>query len=170
MDIELAKLKKKRKHAPYKGVYKPTNPQKYKGNSDNIIYRSLWEFKLMRRLDLNESVEWWSSEEVVVWYLNPVKKDKNGKSGVKSRYFPDFIVRKKGPNGELNTLMIEVKPAKQTVAPVKPDTKDRRKLRRFITENMTYKVNQAKWAAARAFCAEHNWKFLIMTEKELGIK
>jgi hypothetical protein len=35
---------------------------------------------------------------------------------------------------------------------------------------MTWGVNQAKWKAASEFCADRKWRFLIMTEKELGIK
>ena len=40
----------------YKGRYKPENPKKYKGDSGNIVYRSLWERKFMRYCDLNENV------------------------------------------------------------------------------------------------------------------
>ena len=37
----------------YKGIYRPSNPKKYKGDSKNIIYRSLWERKFMNYCDLN---------------------------------------------------------------------------------------------------------------------
>jgi hypothetical protein len=30
-------------------------------------------------------------------------------------------------------------------------------------------VNQAKWEAARNWCADRNYEFKIFTEKELGI-
>ena len=30
----------------YKGKFNPIHPDKYKGDPSNIIYRSLWEFKL----------------------------------------------------------------------------------------------------------------------------
>jgi hypothetical protein len=33
----------------------------------------------------------------------------------------------------------------------------------------TYGVNEAKWKAARSFCADRGWSFIIMTEKELGV-
>ena len=35
----------------YKGYFKPINSFKYLGNPTNIIYRSLWEMKLMAYLD-----------------------------------------------------------------------------------------------------------------------
>jgi hypothetical protein len=41
--------------------------------------------------------------------------------------------------------------------------------RKYITEVMTYGVNQAKWKAAREYCADRKWTFHIFTEKELGI-
>ena len=34
----------------YKGIYKPENPKKYIGNANMIVYRSLWERKLLRLL------------------------------------------------------------------------------------------------------------------------
>ena len=40
----------------YKGIYKPSNPKKYKGDQHNIIYRSLWERKFMNYCDLNETI------------------------------------------------------------------------------------------------------------------
>ena len=33
------------------GIYKLKNPKKYKGNPDNIVYRSSWELKLLKWLD-----------------------------------------------------------------------------------------------------------------------
>ena len=46
----------------YKGIYRPSNPKKYKGDSKNIIYRSLWERKFMNYCDLNENILEWASE------------------------------------------------------------------------------------------------------------
>ena len=47
----------------YKGIYRPSNPKKYKGDHRNIIYRSLWERKFMNYCDLNENIIEWASEE-----------------------------------------------------------------------------------------------------------
>ena len=52
----------------YKGKYIPNNPKKYKGNSSQVIYRSLWERKVMVYCDRNEKVIEWGSEEVIVPY------------------------------------------------------------------------------------------------------
>jgi hypothetical protein len=45
----------------------------------------------------------------------------------------------------------------------------KKKTKRFLQEAATYAVNQEKWRAADIFCQEHGWKFLVLTEKDLGI-
>jgi len=62
------------------------------------------------------------------------------------------------------TFMIEVKPLEQTKMPVQ-----RKRTRKFLQEAATYAINQEKWRAADIFCQEHGWKFMIMTEKDLGL-
>jgi hypothetical protein len=34
---------------------------------------------------------------------------------------------------------------------------------------MTWGVNEAKWKAADAYCKDRGWKFVVVTEKDLGI-
>ena len=41
-----------------KGIFKPRNPQKYKGNPTNIIYRSSWELKMMSHFDGHPNIIW----------------------------------------------------------------------------------------------------------------
>ena len=53
----------------YKGKFHPTNRKKYKGDIDNIIYRSLWERKFMVYCDENDDIVEWGSEELVIPYL-----------------------------------------------------------------------------------------------------
>ena len=141
----------------YKGWFTPKNPNKYKGNPGRIVYRSSWELRVMKNLDENSSVIWWASEELFVKYVSPIDKRVH-------RYFPDFIVRVKKKDGKEATMMLEVKPEKQT----KPPTQSR-KTRKMLVEAATYAINQEKWKAAELFCLEHGWQFKILTEKELGI-
>jgi hypothetical protein len=143
----------------YKGMFKPKNPQKYLGDSNNIIYRSLWEFKFMRYLDDHPDVISWASEELSIPYISPVDKRMH-------RYFPDFIVKKKNKDNTLDVLMVEIKPSKQTREPILKGKKNKQ----FVSEAITYSINEAKWKAAHQFCLDRKWKFLILTEKELGIK
>ena len=142
----------------YKGFFRPKYPKKYKGDPTNIIYRSLWEAKLMSYLDQHSDVIQWSSEEFSIPYRSPI-------DGRLHRYFPDFYVKMKNKEGIVETVVIEVKPASQTKPP-KIQTKPTKK---YITEVKTWGVNSAKWKAAVEFCKDRNWIFKIMTEKELGI-
>jgi hypothetical protein len=72
----------------------------------------------------------------------------------------------KESTGQIKTYVIEVKPKKQT----KPPTKKSRVTKSYIHECVTFEVNQAKWKAAREFCADRFIEFKIITEEELGIK
>ena len=91
----------------YSGKFTPKNPQKYKGDPKNIIYRSSWEVKVMKYLDDHPGVIWWGSEELVIPYWSPVDNKKH-------RYFPDFVAKIKQKNGMIKTFVIEVKPEAQT--------------------------------------------------------
>ena len=141
----------------YKGRFRPQNPSKYKGDASNIIYRSSWELRVMKYLDENSSVLWWASEELFIPYLSPVDNRPH-------RYFPDFIVRALNKDKKEVTMVIEVKPEKQTKPPAQ-----KRKTRQYLNEVVTYAVNEAKWKAANLFCKEHGWEFKILTEKDLGL-
>jgi hypothetical protein len=141
----------------YKGFYKVKNREKYNGDPDNVVYRSSWELRVLKWLDDNPNVIWFASEELPIPYVSPIDNKVH-------RYFPDFVVRIKQKNGKEVTMMLEVKPEKQTQKPVQ-----KRKTKRFLEEAATYAVNQEKWRAADLFCKEHGWQFKLITEKELGL-
>jgi hypothetical protein len=141
----------------YKGWFTPKHRNKYKGDSENVVYRSSWELRVMKWLDENPSVIWWASEELIIRYKSPIDQKIH-------RYFPDFIVRLKQKNGTESTVVIEIKPQKQTVKP-----EQKRKTKRYLQEAATYAINQEKWRAADLFCKEHGWQFKVLTEKDIGI-
>ena len=141
----------------YKGWFTPKHRSKYKGDSENVVYRSSWELRVMKWLDENPSVIWWASEELIIRYKSPIDQKMH-------KYFPDFIVRLKQKNGTESTVVIEIKPQKQTVKP-----EQKRKTKRYLQEAATYAVNQEKWRAADLFCKEHGWQFKVLTEKDIGI-
>lgn len=143
----------------YQGYFKPLNPDKYKGDPTDIVYRSRWELVYMSNLDKDSTVVWWQSEEVAIPYRSPVDKRIH-------RYFPDFIVKKKLGN-KFKIEMIEIKPYAQTIPPVL--TEGKRKSKKYLNEVLTYGVNTAKWKAAREYCADRGYAFRIVTEKELGL-
>ena len=140
----------------YKGWFTPRNPNKYKGDAKNIVYRSSWELRVMKYLDEQPNVVWWASEELPIPYKSPVDQKVH-------RYFPDFIARIRQIDKEI-TVVMEVKPFNQTQLP-----KQKRRTQKFLQEVATYAINQEKWRAADLFCKEHGWKFMLITEKELGL-
>lgn len=142
----------------YKGIFKPTNPKKYIGDSSNIIYRSRWELVFMNYLDSHKDVKRWASEELVIPYISPVDNRIH-------RYFPDFWVEKINREGKKDIVVIEIKPHSQTQQP-----KKNKRSQRYLYEMKTWAINNAKWEAAKKYCKDKNWQFMIMTEKELGIK
>jgi hypothetical protein len=146
----------------YSGLFKPKNPKKYVGDVKNIVYRSSWELKFMMYLDGHPDILEWASEEIVVWYVSPV-------DGRPHRYFPDFVVTKRDRTGKQERLMIEIKPSYQTKPPRGYDPRRKRDRARFLREATTWSVNKAKWDAAEAFCEERGWRFVKMTEAELGV-
>ena len=143
----------------YKGRYQPTNPLKYKGNFKNIIYRSLWEKKFMRYCDSNQNILEWGSEEYIIPYRSPLDNKIH-------RYFPDFYIKVNEKNGHIKKYLIEIKPKRQCVEP----KVQKNKTRGYLYEVYEYARNQAKWKAAKSFCADRLWEFKVLTEDELGIK
>jgi hypothetical protein len=143
----------------YKGKFQPRNPQKYLGDPTNIIYRSRWELKFMGWLDSHPGVVQWGSEELIIPYRSPI-------DGRIHRYFPDFTVKKKTPDGKIDTVIIEIKPKVQCSPPKVQAGKPNK---RYITEVQTWGINSSKWEAATNYCKDRGWKFEILTEIELGI-
>lgn len=143
----------------YKGKFFPKNPHKYRGDVDNIIWRSTWELRTMKYLDETSSIVEWSSEEIIIPYISPV-------DGRRHRYFPDFLIKVKQKDDTVKTYLLEVKPYNQTKEPKVQS----RKTKKYLTEVMTWGVNSRKWEAAREFCADRGWEFKLITEKELGIR
>lgn len=137
------------------GLFKPKNPQKYRGNPTSITYRSGWECRLMSHFDLHSDVIWWSSEERIIPYRSPIDNRVH-------RYFPDFLVHLKTREGKFETVLVEVKPKAQTVPPTRGTNQ-----KRYLTEVMTWGVNEAKWAAAEEYCKDRNYRFMIMTEDHI---
>ena len=144
----------------YKGKYIPINPKKYVGNSSQVIYRSLWERKLMVYCDRNEKVIEWGSEEVIVPYRSPW-------DGKMHRYFPDFYMKVKQGNGTYKKFIIEVKPKAQCKEPTKTP---KRKTRKWYKEVQTWGINQAKWKSATDYCENRGMEFKILTEDHLNPK
>ena len=143
----------------YKGKYKLKNPEKYKGDPTNVIYRSLWERKYMVKCDTNENIIEWSSEEIALPYRSPIDNKVH-------KYFPDFFVKERLSDGSIKKYPVEIKPKKQITPPPTP----KRKTKGYLYEIMEYAKNQSKWEVAREWCEDRGYEFKILTEEDLNIK
>ena len=112
----------------------------------------------MKWCDGNTSVIEWGSETVIIPYLSPVDNRVH-------RYFVDFYIKVRNSNNVVQKYLIEIKPEKFTKPPEIPV----KKTKKFIDEVYQYGINQAKWKAAFEFCQDRKMKFMILTEKDLGL-
>lgn len=108
---------------------------------------------------MTPSVVGYGSEELIVPYVSPL-------DGRVHRYFIDFVVLIRQPDGSVRKFAVEIKPYAQTQPP-RVSSK-----RTVLTESLkkkldTYSVNQAKWEAAKAFCSKNNMSFIVLTERQL---
>lgn len=151
--------KKKYKYTRFKqGIYRPVDRNKYHGKK-LPEYRSSWELKFFQWCDRNSNVLEWSSESVIVPYVSPIDKRVH-------RYFVDSTILLR-ENDVIKKYLVEIKPSKQTRPPVNSKNK---KKSTIIYENVTYAINQAKWAAAEKYAKKKNMKFIILTETELNVR
>jgi hypothetical protein len=142
------------------GRFQPAFPAKYKGDILSIFARSSWEYKFMGLCDSNPNIIAWTSEECVIPYYNPL-------TGKTHRYFVDFWVRYKTPDGKIKEMLVEIKPHAQTIQPKKTKGKHQNT---FLNEVETYVKNKSKWDAAESYCKSRGMDFRTFTEYDLGIK
>lgn len=127
------------------GIYTPLNPYKIisitnKQNKGLLIYRSSWELKFFKFLDLNPNVTRWSSEPFGIKYFNSIKNRE-------SRYYPDFYMQYNSVD-----FLVEIKPNSQC-----PGSKAR-----SVYDSVSQIINESKWKAAQDFCEINNMKFVIL--------
>ena len=134
----------------YSGRYIVKNKTKYKGDFNNVIYRSLWERAVFGWCDNNPKIKYWSSEEVVIPYYYEVDKKYH-------KYFVDVKIMY-----EDKTLLVEIKPERETVPPT-----GEKRTKRYIAEGLNYVKNMNKWEAADNYAKDRGWEFHIWTEKTL---
>lgn len=112
----------------------------------------MWEKNCFQWCDENSQVIKWSSEEIVIPYLYEVDKKYH-------RYFVDLKIQYKSGR----TVIVEIKPEKQTKPPASKNTRSKQ----YISEALTYVKNQNKWIAASEYAKDRGWHFEIWTENEL---
>lgn len=132
------------------GRYSLNHPEKYRGNPNQVFFRSLWEYHLFQWLDSSQYVLEWGSETVIIPYFNPIDKKYH-------RYFVDIYAKIKEKDGTIRKYLIEVKPYKETQKPKKA-----------TPQNMfKYIQNMSKWRYADMYAKNNDMKFIVLTEREL---
>jgi hypothetical protein len=132
------------------GKFVMTAPEKYVGNK-MPTYRSSWEFSFMRFCDTNKSIQKWASEAVQIPYKDPL-------TGRQTVYVPDFFIQYVDKNNRVNTELIEIKPASQTIF---------ERVGKNKYNQLQYVKNQAKWQAANTWCKKQGIKFRVLNENDL---
>jgi hypothetical protein len=126
------------------------HPEKYVGTKVPT-YRSSWEWSFMNFCDNNESVVKWASEAIQIPYRDPLTE----RSTV---YVPDFFIQYVDKNGHMQLELIEIKPASQTIL---------ERVGKSAHNQSQFIKNQAKWAAAGAWCKQQGLKFRILNENDI---
>ena len=69
---------------------------------------------------------------------------------------PDFLIAYKDKSGQRVVELIEIKPKKQILSEAKTQR-----------DKIQGVINQAKWQAAEAFCAQKGIRFRVVTEEDI---
>jgi len=141
------------------GIFNPQNKEKYKGKLP-INYRSGLEFKFCMFCDCNRSIVEWGIESVIVPYID------ESRNNTKHNYVVDFVLTVKDKDGKFTKFLVEVKPSKETVKPIRTARKTETTL---MNESLTFVRNQCKWKYATAYAESKGMKFQIITEKDINV-
>ncbi len=143
------------------GVYNLIHPEKYIGNPIDIKFRSSWEGAFCRYLDTNERIIRWGCEQPVITY-----SDLRGKV---HRYFPDFYYEmiRNGDSNDYLKVIVEIKPSKELVPPVKPLNETAKALQNYEYAVRTHIKNKLKWSAASDYASKMGMEYVIITEDRL---
>jgi hypothetical protein len=114
----------------------------------------------MKFCDMSPSIISWSSEPVGIIFYNPLDKRAH-------RYYIDFYVITKDQHGKEKKMLVEVKPMKYVLPPTTPIRMTDKQTANYVYAAKQYIVNQAKFSAAREFCAQRGIQFGIITENFL---
>jgi len=143
------------------GYYKLENPFKYLGDPNKIIFRSSWEYKLMRYCDLTKKVLEWSSEPIAIKYISPLDNKQHN-------YFIDFYLKVGLDDKTEIKYLVEVKPIKDYLnRPLLEGKKTPKKLKVYEEQLKTYLVNNAKFNYAVRYAESIGMKFIILNDNNL---
>jgi hypothetical protein len=177
---ESGNLKKGETHQGYlHKVYKLKYPEKYVGDTNLIIYRSGWELAFCRWCDNTPSIIHWSSEPIKVPYYDRVSKleeckkfglnPNDPKNWTVKNYNVDFWIEVDKGEGIIEKIFLDIKPSQKLNKPIPPNPNaPLKEHKRFNIEAKEYLINEAKFAAMKAYAEKNNAKFYVFTEDTLS--
>lgn len=133
-----------------RGKFVMKRPEKYVGTKVPT-YRSSWEWSFMNFCDNNDSVQKWASEAIQIPYRDPL-------TGRNTIYVPDFFIQYVDKKGKMIVELIEIKPASQQLL---------ERVGKNKYNQAQYIKNQAKWAAATAWCRQQGIKFRVINQDDM---
>lgn len=158
--MSIKKVKPTKNSGFKQGYFKPQYPNKYVGNGD-IIFRSSWEYKFMVWCDNHDGVVLWSSEPVFVNYIS--RQDNKV-----HKYYPDFYFKAKQGDGTFKEYLVEIKPKAQIQKPQMPKKTSKKALESYKFLCEAYIKNLDKYRAAKEYCKNRGWNFIVLTEDTIG--
>lgn len=132
--------------------YTPTNPEKFKGDTVPINFRSSWELEFAQHCDVLPSVISWSYEMISIPYRDPLSMTKKQRI-----YIPDFFVEILQSGGYSQSYLFEIKPRHEQLQEYARNRADAALIAR----------NTAKWRAATQWADRHSAIFEILNESDL---
>lgn len=142
------------------GKYQLRNPEKYKGNPEEIRYRSSWEYAFCNYLDTNNTILKWSCEQPIITYQDLRNKV--------HRYYPDYFYEKlTNDDNYIEKVIVEIKPKIELYPPKEPKNKTAKALENYEYAIRTHIKNKLKWNAATEYANKRGMKFIIITEDHL---
>jgi hypothetical protein len=160
------------------GYYKVQNKEKYMGDPNLVIFRSSWEHTFCRWCDFSPSIIRWSSEPIRVPYYDRVSKldelkrqgldPNNPKNWTIKYYNTDYWIEVAQGDGTTKKMFVEVKPSSKLKKPIPPnENAPLKEVRRFNILAKEYLINEAKFAALKAWAERSGAQFWVFTEETL---
>lgn len=143
------------------GYYQLKNPKKYKGETNEIIFRSGWEYAVMRHCDLSNDIVEWSSEPIGIKYVSPIDNKVHD-------YFVDFYICIVTETNEVKRYLAEVKPIKDYKdKPIFEGKQTVKKMESYKQRMKTWLINNAKFKYAKEYAKVLNMEFIILNEDSI---
>lgn len=146
-----------------------------------VYYRSGYEYKIYRYLDLlsmkedsegNKIIRWGAEFVEIPYTKKSVKKTEWGEYQWKEsthRYYPDVYYELKRSDGTISKVLAEIKPYSETKEPKLAKSATKKQLENFEYAMNMWNANMYKWRQAIEYSKNRGMKFVIISEKYINM-